>query len=205
MLSLKTMTVFIIIVLFFSVVIHEIAHGSAALALGDHTAKNAGRLSLNPIKHIDPIGTIIVPLLMILTTLGRGPVLGWAKPVPVNPYNFTDRKWGELKVSLAGPAVNFLIGLIFALIIRFFVLPELLMTLFGIIALYNFAWGIFNLIPVPPLDGSHILFSFLPEALSEVKNFLNQYGFFIFIFLIFWGGLDWIFSLANTILRFTAG
>lgn len=204
-LSLKTMTIFIIIVLFLSIVIHEIAHGSMALVLGDYTAKNAGRLSLNPLKHIDIMGTIIVPLLLLLTTFGRGPVFGWAKPVPINPYNFTDQKWGELKVSLAGPAVNFLIGLIFALSIRFFALPDLLLALFGIISLYNFAWGIFNLIPIPPLDGSHILFSFLPASFSEIKNFLYQYGFFIFIFLIFWGGLNWIFSMARTILYFIAG
>lgn len=198
------MTLFIIFILFFSVVIHEVAHGSMALALGDYTAKNAGRLSLNPIKHIDLLGTVIVPLLMILTTWGHGPVFGWAKPVPINPYNFTDRKWGELKVSLAGPAVNFFIGLIFALIIRFFNLSDLLLSLFGIIALYNFAWGIFNLIPIPPLDGSHVLFSFLPES-HEIKRFLEQYGFFIFIFLIFWGGLNWIFSGARAILYFIAG
>lgn len=198
------MTIFVIIVLFFSVVIHEVAHGSMALSLGDHTAKNAGRLSLNPLKHIDLTGTIIVPLLMILTTWGRGPVFGWAKPVPVNPYNFTDQKWGELKVSLAGPAVNFLIGLLFALMIRFFALPELMVSLFGIIALYNFAWGIFNLVPVPPLDGSHILFSFMPGA-YQAKRFLEQYGFFIFILLIVMGGLDWIFSAAGAILYFVAG
>lgn len=193
-------SIFIIFILFFSVVIHEVAHGSMALTLGDHTAKNAGRLSLNPLRHIDMVGTIIVPLLLLLATFGRGPILGWAKPVPVNPYNFTDQKWGELKVSLAGPAVNFFIGLIFALLIRFFVLPDLLLSLFGIIALYNFAWGIFNLIPIPPLDGSHILFSFLPESFSGFKNFLQQYGFLIFIFLIFWGGLNWIFSSARVIL-----
>ncbi len=175
-----------------------------ALALGDHTAKNAGRLSLNPLKHIDLLGTIIVPLLMILTTWGRGPVFGWAKPVPINPYNFTDKKWGELKVALAGPVTNFLVGLLFALLIRFLTLPDTILSLFGIIALYNFAWGFFNLVPIPPLDGSHILFSFLPGS-YEAKRFLEQYGFFIFILLVFWGGLNWIFTAARAILYFIAG
>ena len=91
-------TIFTLIILFFSIVIHEIAHGSAALYLGDPTAKNEGRLSLNPLKHVDFFGTILLPLILLLATAGRGPIFGWAKPVPINPFNFRDQKWGILKV-----------------------------------------------------------------------------------------------------------
>ena len=189
-------TIFTLVVLFFSIVIHEIAHGSVALHLGDPTAKNAGRLSLNPLKHIDPVGTILLPLLLLFATQGQGPIIGWAKPVPVNPFNFRDQKWGALKVSIAGPLINFLLALIFGLIIRFVSLPEPALILFGIIVLYNFAWGIFNLIPIPPFDGSHILFTFLGERFLKLKIFLSQYGLFILIFFIFFGGLKFVFTAA---------
>ncbi len=184
-------TIFVLIILFFSIVIHEIAHGSMALYLGDPTAKNEGRLTLNPLKHIDIFGTILLPLLLLLATMGRGPIFGWAKPVPVNPFNFHDQKWGVLKVSIAGPAMNFLIALIFGLLIRFISLPQNLLIFFSIIAVYNFAWGIFNLVPIPPLDGSHILFTFLPERFAKFIFFLQQYALFILIFFIFFG-LNWI-------------
>ena len=134
-----------IIVLLFSVILHEVAHGSIALQLGDPTAKNAGRLTLNPIKHIDVFGTIILPAILLITGL---PVVGWAKPVPVNPFNFRDRRWGELKVSLAGPATNLLVAVIFGLAIRFIVLPYPVIILFSLIVFYNFLLGIFNLIPI---------------------------------------------------------
>lgn len=181
------MIIFSLLVLFFSIVLHEVAHGSMALQLGDPTAKNAGRLTLNPLKHIDLFGTIILPLMLLLISGGRGPVFGWAKPVPINPFNFRDKRWGTLKVSLAGPLMNFLVAIIFGLAIRFLPLSSILLDLFSIIVLYNFAWGIFNLVPLPPLDGSHILFSFLPEKFSHAKLFLTQYGFFFLIFFIFWG------------------
>ena len=100
-------TIFTLIILFLSVIIHELAHGSVALKLGDTTAKVAGRLTLNPLKHIDPFGTILFPLLLLIATAGQGPIFGWAKPVPINPFNFKDQKWGTLQVSLAGPATNF--------------------------------------------------------------------------------------------------
>jgi len=186
------MTIFSLIVLYFSTAIHEIAHGSIAFLLGDPTAKEEGRLTLNPLKHLDPFGSVILPAILFFLTQGQGPIFGWAKPVPINPYNFYDRKWGLLKVSIAGPATNFLLALIFGFLIRFLSLPYYLAILFGLIAIYNFAWGIFNLIPIPPLDGSHILFTFLPESFSKIKLFLQQYGFFLLIFFIFFG-LDFIF------------
>jgi len=181
------LTVFSLIVLMLSIMIHEIAHGSVAQSLGDPTAKYAGRLTLNPLKHIDLFGTIFLPLTMMFFTMGQGPVFGWAKPVPVNPYNFRDQKWGEIKVSLAGVAANFLIVLVFGMIIRFFPLPDFLLSLFSIVVFYNILLGLFNLIPIPPLDGSHVLFHFIPERFSHFKIVLQQYGMFILIFFIFFG------------------
>jgi len=198
------LTIFSLLVLLFSVIIHEVAHGNVANYLGDPTAKYAGRLTLNPIKHLDPVGSVILPL--FLAFLGA-PVIGWAKPVPINPYNFRDQKWGELKVSIAGPASNFLIAVIFALAVRFFPLPGSLFALFSIISIYNFLLGIFNLIPIPPLDGSWILFSFFPRGLMKLKIFLQQYGMFILIFLIFFiqSGLSWVFSGASSLFRLLSG
>jgi Zn-dependent protease len=144
-------SIFILFVLFFSVVIHEVAHGSVALSLGDPTAKEEGRLTLNPLKHIDPIGTIFLPLFLFLVTGGQGPIFGWAKPVPVNPLNFKDKKWGIIKVSLAGSLTNFLLAIIFAIFVRFFHFSQPILDFFSLISIYNFAWGIFNLIPLPPL------------------------------------------------------
>lgn len=192
-----TLTIFSLIVLLFSVMIHEIAHGSVALAQGDPTAKYAGRLTLNPLKHLDPMGSVIIPIMMLVLTMGHGPIFGWAKPVPVNPALFKDRKWGELKVSLAGPAVNFLIAIIFGLALRFIQLPETWATLFGIICIYNFLWGIFNLVPIPPLDGSHILFSFLPDRFIRFKYQFAQYGFLILVAFLFLGGLNVVYYLAS--------
>jgi len=174
---------------------HEIAHGSVALRLGDPTAKNAGRLTLNPLKHIDTFGTILLPLLLVLI---RSPfVVGWAKPVPVNPYNFRDQRWGALKVSVAGPATNFLIAVIFGLAIRFIPLPETLKFLFGLIVIYNFVLALFNLIPIPPFDGSHILFSVLPARFNSLKIFLHQYGLYLLLALMFLGALNLVFQAAT--------
>jgi len=182
------LTIYTLIVLLFSIVIHEIAHGSVALKLGDSTAKYAGRLTLNPLKHLDPFGSFILPLLMLLFTAGQGPIFGWAKPVPINPYNFRDQKWGMIKVAISGPAANFLIAIIFGFLIRFFPLPITLSALFNIIIFYNLLWGFFNLVPIPPLDGSHLLFRFLPDRFFwRFKIILQQYGMFILILFVFFG------------------
>ena len=185
-------TIFSLIVLLFSIVLHEIAHGAMALRLGDSTAKYAGRLTLNPIKHIDLFGTIMLPLFLIFL---RSPfIVGWAKPVPINPYNFKDQRWGSLKVSIAGPATNFLIAVVFGLAVRFLPLPVDVLVFFSIIVFYNLLLGLFNLIPIPPLDGSHVLFSFLPERFNQFKLFLHQYGFFVLIFFWLIGGLNFVFD-----------
>ena len=200
-------TIFSLIVLLFSVIIHELAHGYVAYSLGDPTAKYEGRLTLNPLKHLDPFGSVILPLLLLLATGGQGPIFGWAKPVPINPYNFKDQKWGALKVAISGPATNFGIAIIFGLFIRFLSFPEIapLIQLLGIIVFYNFLWGIFNLIPIPPLDGSWILFHLMPRGSEKIKFFLQQYGLFILIFFIFFGGLTGLGILAQLFYNLTTG
>ncbi|MBL7156342.1 MAG: site-2 protease family protein [Candidatus Pacebacteria bacterium] len=154
-------TIFSLIIILFSIVLHEIAHGYTAYKLGDPTAKYAGRLTLNPLAHLDPVGSFLVPLFTLVMTLGRGPMFGWAKPVPINPYNFTDQKYGQLKVAIAGPAMNFLVALILGLILKFFALPYIVWSIFSTARILNIYLGAFNLIPIPPLDGSHILSAFL--------------------------------------------
>jgi len=177
---------FLIAILIFSVVIHEVSHGAAANYLGDPTAKYAGRLTLNPIKHLDPIGSVLVPLFLVLM---RSPFLiGWAKPVPVNPYNFSDQKYGSAKVALAGPGSNLAVALFFGLTLRF--LPVITATpglefILSYIVLINILLAIFNLLPIPPLDGSHILFTFLPPGFEKLRIFLGQFGIFILLFFIF--------------------
>jgi Zn-dependent protease len=199
--------IFLLIVLIFSVVFHEVSHGVVANYLGDPTAKNAGRLTLNPIPHIDPIGSVILPgilLLMNLALSGRGIIFGWAKPVPINPYNFRDQKYGAAKVALAGPVANLSLALVFGLTLRFF--PAIvsipgLYLMFSYIVLINLLLAVFNLLPIPPLDGSHILFSILPPSLENIKSSLNQSGFLLVLLVIFfffqWIGLiiAWLFKL----------
>ncbi|MEK7510496.1 MAG: site-2 protease family protein [Patescibacteria group bacterium] len=179
--------IFFLSILIFSVVLHEVSHGLVAHALGDPTAKNAGRLTLNPIPHIDPIGSLLLPALLLFVSGGQT-TFGWAKPVPVNPFNLRDRKYGSAKVSFAGPASNLGIALLFGLFLRFLPITELnpaLVPLFVNIIFLNLILAIFNLLPIPPLDGSHILFPFLPSSLEFVKTFLLRYGFFILLFVIF--------------------
>lgn len=153
--------------------------------LGDPTAKNAGRLTLNPVPHLDLIGSILLPVLMYATT---GFMFGWAKPVPINPLNFRDRRWGGLKVAIAGPLSNLAIALAFGLAIRF--LPVLQASpamgqLVSFVVIINIVLALFNLIPVPPLDGSHILFSFLPRSWEGIRIALSQYGFVILLAFLF--------------------
>lgn len=198
--------IFLIAILIFSVVIHEVAHGTMANYLGDPTAKYAGRLTLNPIKHLDLFGSILVPLFLVLT--GSGIIIGWAKPVPINPYNLRDQKYGEAKVALAGPAANFGVALVFGLTLRFF--PDLvnipgIYFMLSYIIFINILLGLFNLIPIPPLDGSHVLFTFLPASIAEnIKMTFARYGMFFLIFVLMFiyfffpllrQAVDWIFQL----------
>lgn len=187
------LTIFSLVILLFSVIAHELAHGYMAYSLGDPTAKYAGRLTLNPLKHLDPFGSIILPLLLFLM---QSPFLfGWAKPVPINPNNFSGQKYGEIKVSIAGPASNLFLALIFGLVLRF-IPPSMLLANSGIeialsyIVYINIWLAIFNLIPIPPLDGSWILFNLLPASAERFKMFFRQYGFIILMFLIISGGTE---------------
>jgi Zn-dependent protease len=201
-------TIFSLIVLLFSVIIHELAHGSVAYSLGDPTAKYEGRLTLNPIKHLDLFGSILLPLLLFISA---SPILvGWAKPVPINPYNFKDQKWGSLKVAIVGPISNFTLALFFGLLIRYipasvFAMAPGLFIIFSFVVQINLMLGLFNLIPIPPLDGSWILFKFFPASLDKAKFFLQQYGTYILILLLFFGGLQGLSGIADTLFRFITG
>jgi len=200
---------FLIVILLFSIVIHEVSHGTMVLYLGDPTAKYAGRLTLNPLRHLDPIGSVILPLFLILMAklMGGGIIFGWAKPVPINPYNFRDQKYGSAKVALAGPGSNLAIALVFGLALRFFpaiaTIPGLPL-MFSYIVYINILLAVFNLLPVPPLDGSHILFTFLPPGMENIKIFLSQFGLFILLFIIFFF-FRWLVLLINWILSLIVG
>ena len=197
-----------LLIFFLSVIAHEVAHGAMAERLGDPTARIAGRISLNPIRHLDPIGSIVLPIFLVIM---RSPVIfGWAKPVPINPLNFKDKKWGAAKVSFAGPAANLFIALIFALTLR--VLPQDILFLnqgiipiFNYVALINLALAFFNLIPIPPLDGSWILFSLLSPSQNYIKYFLQSYGFIILFLFLFLGGVNFLFYLSSSILGWNIG
>jgi Zn-dependent protease len=174
-----------IIILVFSVIIHEVAHGYAAYGLGDTTAKYAGRLTLSPFAHIDLFGSIIVPVLLYVT---HSPLmLGWAKPVPINPDNFSTKRFGEAWVAFAGPLSNIVIALLFGLILRFslFHLGDKTIILFGYIVLINLVLALFNLIPVPPLDGSKIIFSLFPKTFQTVRFALEGVGFILLLLFVF--------------------
>lgn len=181
--------IFYILVLIFSVILHEIAHGYAALRFGDHTAEYQGRLTLNPLKHLDPYGSVILPLLLILT---HAPFLvGWAKPVPYNPENFAPekRKIATLWVASAGILTNLAIAVFFSLVIRLAMftsfIPDSIISLVSVIVLLNIVLAIFNLMPIPPLDGSKILFTLGGYKMLRVERFFEKYSLIVLLFFIF--------------------
>jgi Zn-dependent protease len=185
----------IILAMIASIILHEMAHGHAANALGDPTARLQGRLSGNPLVHIDPLGSVIIPAFLFLTNAGI--LFGWAKPVPYNPYNLKNQRWGEALVAAAGPATNLLLAIIFSVIIRsaeYISLSPEFLQISAYIVYINILLALFNMIPIPPLDGSKILTAFLPFHLQQryksLSSWVERYGLFfmfgfIFLFITF--------------------
>lgn len=189
------MFIFKVIILLFSLVLHELAHGYMALFCGDKTAKYSGRLSFNPLKHLDPIGTLI-PIFMLLS--GSNFIIGWAKPVPVNYFALRNGRVGEFLVSIAGVLTNYILMILGALLIRFGIIPFNNLSIYFIII--NMALGTFNLLPVPPLDGSRIIASFLNDE-NRIKIFtLDTYGILFILCLSYFGVLNKVISPIYNIL-----
>lgn len=183
------LAIFSIVILIFSIILHEVAHGYAAYALGDHTAKRAGRLTLNPIPHIDLMGSIVIPATLVF--LQAGVMFGWAKPVPYNPYNLKNQRWGEAIVAGAGVATNLVIAVVFAFGARYaYGAGETALGEFAaIVCLMNLFLGIFNLLPIPPLDGFGILRGVLPfkwgVALRDIEERVQAGGILSLILILF--------------------
>jgi Zn-dependent protease len=180
--------IFQLIVLILSVMVHEVMHGYAAYFLGDMTAKNANRLNFNPLNHLDPFGSIILPLLLYISTAGTF-VIGWAKPVPYNPLNLKNPKSGAGIIAIAGPLSNFAIAILAALLLKLnLVLGGLVQPIFlQIVIILNLSLMVFNLVPIPPLDGSKVLFALLPARYSRIQYALERYGLWILLIFIFFG------------------
>lgn len=170
---------FLYIIIIFSATFHEFFHGWMANYLGDPTAKYAGRLTLNPLRHLDPMGTVAIPLFLLFFA---GAFIGWAKPVPYNPYNLRDQKLGSTKVAFAGPGANFLIAVIFSIFLRFLSQESFIYIAFSWIAYINIFLGLFNLLPFPPLDGSKLVTDLFP---GQARQFLqiSPIGIFLAIFI----------------------
>jgi Zn-dependent protease len=195
--------IFQVIVLVFSAIAHEYMHGWMAYRLGDPTAKNAGRLTLNPLAHLEWFGSFFMPLIMILTNMPF--VFGWAKPVPYNPYNLRDRKYGDAKVAMAGPLANLAIAVVFGLILRF--LPIFSLTFAGLLSIIvyiNLILMVFNLVPIPPLDGSKILATFLPPATRARYLGSERTGFILIILFVMLAG-SLIMPIVNGLFRLIVG
>ncbi len=183
---------FFLVILIFSIILHEIAHGYVAEMLGDPTARLAGRLTLNPVPHIDPLGSIIIPALMLIGSKVSGfPfVFGWAKPVPYNPHNLRNFKWGTIAVGIAGVAMNLFIAIVFGLMIRYHTALGILpgspfLDILGIIVFVNIILAVFNMIPIPPLDGAKVLFALLPIRFQHIHDILERNWILLIIFIIF--------------------
>ncbi len=208
-------SIFFIIVLVLSIVVHEAAHGFAANWLGDPTARLEGRLTINPFAHIDPMGSVIIPGILLLS--GANLLFGWAKPVPYNPHNLRNKRWGEALVAGAGPFVNVVIAVVFAMMIRFsdtLALPEASLPLIAFVVYLNLLLALFNMVPVPPLDGSKILKSLLPIRLMikfrAFEEFMYRYGIlgailFLFIFItLLWPFFSAFLGMVFTLLTGTS-
>jgi len=195
---------FQLIALIFSVMLHEVAHGFAALRLGDTTAKDAGRLTLNPLKQLDPVGSVILPI--VLYAINSPVMLGWAKPVPYNPNNlYRDYKYGPLKVALAGPLTNILVAFIFGVSLRFgaSLLPASAVALMGYIVFLNLTLAVFNLIPIPPLDGSKLLSLVSPRYTFWIERSGFAGLLLVMVFIYFFSGV--IYFISASLFQLFAG
>ena len=181
-----------IIPLLFAITLHEAAHGWVASKLGDHTARMMGRVTLNPTKHIDPIGTIAIPLVLLLSSSGF--IFGWAKPVPINFNALRNGKNGMIWVALAGPGANIFMAIcwLFVMIIAINMNMNVLIEMGRIGILVNCVLAVFNLLPIPPLDGSRVISALLPNRLAYQYNQLEQYGLYILLGLMFLGGFNYL-------------
>jgi len=181
-----------IIPLLFAITLHEAAHGWVASKLGDHTARMMGRVTLDPTKHIDPIGTIAIPLVLLLSSSGF--IFGWAKPVPINFNALRNGKNGMIWVALAGPGANIFMAIcwLFVMVIAINMNMALLIEMGRIGILVNCVLAVFNLLPIPPLDGSRVISALLPNRLAYQYNQLEQYGLYILLGLMFLGGFNYL-------------
>ncbi len=188
--------IFQLIIVLFSVVIHEVSHGTVAYYLGDPTAKNEGRLTLNPLAHLDLWGSVLVPLFLSLA--GVMP-FGWAKPVPYNPYNLKDQKNGPALIGAAGPLSNLAIAIAFGLTIRAFEMLGInsaMIGFFAIIVYINIFLAVFNLVPIPPLDGSKLLFALLPAKYEHIQRAMEEN--FLVLFMVFYlAGIGFIIPIVE--------
>jgi len=166
-----------------SIVLHELSHGYVADLLGDPTPRLQGRLTLNPFKHLEFFGSLVVPLITSLV----GFTFGWAKPVQWNPYNIKNKRMGEFLISIAGPASNIVLALVFGMAIRFGfdLLPQSFLTIATYVVIINIVLAVFNLVPVPPLDGSKILFSIIPARYAQFRENFERYSIFLILIFIF--------------------
>jgi Zn-dependent protease len=194
---------FQILILLFSLVIHEVAHGTTSLALGDDTAKRAGRLSLNPARHLDPVGSVLLPMMLGLISGGKF-FFGWAKPVPINPYRFENKRLGTILVSAAGPFVNLLTAFIFGLLIKIFNPSGFIFFAFYYVVIINSVLAIFNLMPIFPLDGSKIFFPIFFENFEEIEYRLGQFS-LILVFLFAFYGFQYIRPIIEFVIYFFTG
>ena len=195
---------FYLIILILSIVVHEVAHGYAALHYGDTTARDAGRLTLNPLKHIDLFGSIILPVILFVT--GAPFMVGWAKPVPYNPLRLRDQKKGTLAVALAGVVTNLIIVVVFTISIRLFgnSMPPKMLQISALVVLVNLVLALFNLLPVPPLDGSKIIASFSSGKFKEMVEYPSGMNMLIFFGLavLLWSLVSpYVFTLFKLLVR----
>lgn len=200
-----------IVLVIFSIILHEVAHGYSANWLGDPTARLSGRLTLNPVPHIDPIGSVLIPGILVLS--GTPFLIGWAKPVPYNPYNLRGGKWGEAFVAFAGPLTNIIIAVVAAALMRLgvFATPEL-MQIGAILILANIVLAIINMLPIPPLDGSKVLRALLPRSaeqfFSRIEGFtyaLGPFGLIAILLLIVFVFSAPIFAFVRAIFSLLTG